>query len=61
MLDTNATLNTMIDRMEALNGKTLKPIDWTQELAEQVIMLIMVCKQQQIEIDRLKSRTGVIG
>lgn len=61
MLDANASLNNMLARMDALNGQTLKPVYWVQELAEQVVQLIQICKQQQEEIDRLRWKTGVIG
>lgn len=54
MIDITVSLDKMQSRMEELNGKTLKPVDWVQELAEQTVMLIMICKQQQEEIDRLK-------
>lgn len=57
MRDITSSLEKMMARMEALNGKTLKPADWVQELAEEVVMLIMVCKAQQEEINRLDLKT----
>lgn len=54
MIDVVSQLKKQDARLEALNGKTLKPSEWTQELLEQVYALNLICLQQQEEIEKLK-------
>lgn len=60
-IDVKAVLTKNDARMEALNGKTLKPVEWMQELAAQVYALNRVCVQQQEEIEMLKIRGARIN
>lgn len=48
-------------RMDVLEGKTIKPVDWVQELASQVYALNQICLQQQEEIEMLKIRGARIN
>lgn len=61
MIDVKSQLLKDEARLDALNGKTLSPKDWIQELASQVWALNQICLQQQEEIEKLNVKLNALG
>lgn len=55
-LNVAGTVSNLKNRIDALNGKTLKIPDWIEELVVHIILLEKICVQQQEEIDTLKKK-----